>query len=232
LRSLVYALILANLGFWAWTAWFAPQPPEPSRFDGPGLTLLSEFTPAEVPVEPETPPPAETSVLDPLAGAAADAADEAEVARCINVGPFIEPEAAESAQAALAATGVEVRTVIGEQEVGDGFWVYIGELADMDEARAVLGRIEEQGLDDAYIIQNSDSGILVSLGIYSDLARAGSLADRVSDVGFVPTVAERTRTDEVVWLEFEQAGDGTGTLDLLQQFAGEVLEQRDCPAEL
>lgn len=235
MRILVYALVLANLGLLAWTAWFAPRPPEPTRFDGPGLTLLREFTPAERPAEPPPAGAPATSALQRLAGAAAETPVEpdAEVAvRCVNVGPFIEPDVAESALAALADAGIDARAISTEQEIRGGFWVYVEQLADMDAARATLAQLEEQGIEDAYIIQNSDSGILISLGVYSDLERASTLAGRVGGFGFDATVADRIRAAEVVRLEFDLADTDTAMLDLLRDLAGDALEQNDCAAEL
>ena len=235
MRSLVYALVLANLGFWAWTAWFAPRPPEPTRFDGSGLTLLREYTPVARPAEPPPQASSETSALQRLAGAAAGPSGESEpeaAVRCVNVGPFVEPGVAESALTALAEEGIDARAISSQEEIWDGFWVYVGQLADMDGAQAALAEIEEQGVEDAYIIQNSDSGILISLGVYSDLARARMLADRVGGFGFDATIADQLRETEVVRLEFDLVGADTVALDLLQNFAGDGLEQNECTSEL
>ena len=102
----------------------------------------------------------------------------------------------------------------------------------MEAAQAALSQIEEQILEDAYIIQNSDSGILISLGVYSELVRADNLARSVEELGFAATTTDRMRMAEVVWIEFDQTGSSAETLDLLQELSGETLEQRDCAAGL
>jgi hypothetical protein len=205
LRIVVYVLALGNLGLWAWTAWFAPQPPEAFRFDGPGLKLLSE----------------QNLVASP-----------APAMRCVRVGPFIDADDPDVAGAILAASSFDSVPVTGEAEIWDGFWVYVGQLADMDAAGESLALIEEADIDDAYVIQSTDNGILISLGIYTNLARANALADRVGELGLEATITDRTRLAEVVWLEFDQRAGDTTALELVQQQFVDGIEQRDCTSEL
>jgi hypothetical protein len=150
----------------------------------------------------------------------------------VRVGPFIEAGDAEVAGIILAEAGFDSLPVVGEQDVRDGFWVYVGQMDNMDTAGESLALIDEAGIDDAYIIQNSDNDILISLGVYSNLARANALADRIGELDLEATVTERTQLADVVWLEFDQRADQTTAFDRLQQQFVDGLEQRDCMAEL
>jgi len=231
LRILVYALVLLNLGFWSWRAWFAPQAPEPERFDGPSLTLLKEVeqapvsTPAPAPVPEsgqETEPEPQSDVI----------AEAAPVTRCVAIGPFAATDDRNLAESLLADAGFDLTARTETQEIWDGYWVYVGQLPDMAAAREALATIEAEGIEDAYIIQNSDSGILISLGVYSDLARASTLANRAGELDLDVTVTDRTRTVQATWFEFEQLATDPSATELLQQQFADGVEQRDCAPTL
>ena len=254
MRNLFLLLALINLGVLAWFSWIVPEPPPPENYDGPGITLLREQdaagrVPARLDAAPDSrtgappesrpapTPPVATPPLAALVGEAGDLASAATDAapsapRCVAIGPFTEASQADTARATLVEAGFEPTLSVSEDEVWDGYWVYVGRLADRPAANAALGVLAENGLSDAYIIPNSDSGILISLGVYSDLSRAGTLADRVGDLGFDTTITERTRTAETRWLELRLSGEESEALELLQE-PGRIrrLEQRGCAGD-
>lgn len=258
MRNFVLLLVLINLGALAWFRWVVPPPPAPAPWDGPGITLLREleddaaillasrppeFPPtvtdaALAPADESSPAPVESpsvpAGVGTLAAEAADAAAPAESsmlaqARCVAIGPFTEVDQADAARTTLIEAGFDPALSVSEDQVWDGYWVFIGRLESRDAANAALARLAESGLSDAYVIPNSDSGILISLGVYSDISRAGALVGRVGSLGFDATITERTRTAETRWLELELSGEESRALELLQA-PGRIrrLEQRGC----
>jgi len=249
-------LVLANLGVAAWFAWVVPGPDLPAPYDGPTITLLREINdgaatltgasgstpaasdvlPADAAVDGE--PPSDTGAAADAStdGAAAAVGDRAPTLatgpagdRCIAIGPFTDPVQADTAQATLTDAGFDTTLNVTQEEIWDGYWVFIGRLATMDAARDALARLAEAGIADAYVIPNSDSGILVSLGVFSDISRAGVQADRAGRLGLEATITGRTRTAETRWLELTLSGEESVALDLLQE-PGRIrrLEERSC----
>jgi hypothetical protein len=246
LRILILLLMTANLGFWAWANWIRAAPAPATRYDGPGIALLREL-PADSPLR-ASPPQAATVTAEPAPAAAASApvpavADPAAAAgaapagtiaavptnlRCVAIGPFAQADVAAAAEATLAAAGIVANRFVGEDEIWDGYWVYIERIESREQAREMLAAITTAGMADAYMIPDSDSGILISLGVFSEITRAFAQAEQVDALDFEATIADRMRTAETTWLQM-QVADGTDVLGLLRR-PGQIsrLEQQNC----
>lgn len=251
MRNLFLLLVLVNLGVLAWFSWFRVAPTPGPRYDGPGITLLREADPdAEIfslaPAEPADVVPAEnlatgttesvSTAEDTFAVSAALAptasAESATVIEgCISIGPFTEAGPADAALTALGDAGYDARMTVTEEEIWAGYWVFIGQIDSLAEARAIDAELGENGIEEAYVIADSDSGNLVSLGVFSQTARAVSQAERVGRLGYRATIADSTRLEETRWLEIESGGGEPFDPGLLQT-PGEIsrLEIRACTA--
>jgi len=250
MRNLFLALVLANLAFAAWHAWFAraPRPTRAADPDLPTLTLVSEVPPdlrtggvvsetdgalREAVAAAPAPAPAEVAPPPVLPDAAAVEAVAAEtttpVARCTSVGPFRELSQAATAAAALRAAGHEPEQRIAEGDIWIGYWVYIEAIPTEAEANEILAKVRAEGISDSYVIPNSDSGNLVSLGVFSEIGGVSLRRDQVRELGYEPQVVDRTRRATVYWVDVELAPDQALDFDALQT-PGRIirLEQRDC----
>jgi cell division septation protein DedD len=256
MRNLFLVLVLANLGFAAWSAWFAPTAERGrSADDGlPALTLVSEV-PADlrssgVVVQSEQPAaaapagepgaaPAASLTADavppasPTAATDASAGEEppAAAGRCTSVGPFRELSQAATAAATLRGAGYQPLQRVAEGDVWIGYWVYIPAIASEREANEILAKVRADGIADSYVIPNSDSGNLVSLGVFSEISGVSRRRDQVRALGFEPQVVDRTRRATVYWVDVTLAPDQTLDFDSLQP-PGRIirLEQRPCEA--
>jgi SPOR domain len=261
MRNAFLALVLANLGFAAWHAWFsgAASLVRPPRDEAPSITLTSEVpedlaglhgpagqsepeaapeppadkTPAAGPATPETPssPTEAVAVPDSSAAAPAPAADgnAAAAARCVSVGPFRELAQAATAAANLRMAGYEPTQRVAEGEIWIGYWVYIQGIPTEAEANDVLAKVRAKGLTDSYVIPNSDSGNLVSLGVFSEISGVSRRREEVRALGYEPTVVDRTRRGTVYWVDVTLKGDQTLDFETLQTPGRIVrLEQRKC----
>jgi cell division septation protein DedD len=223
----------------------------------PSITLVSEVpadlrssgvvsdeaeTEAPIPASPEPETAIEVEQDVAVADAAADspapaaepaledAAAPAPVAtRCVTVGPFRELSQAATAAAALRTNGYQPLQRVAEGDIWIGYWVYIPAIATETEANAILARMRAEGITDSYVIPNSDSGNLVSLGVFSEISGVGRRRDQVRALGFEPQVVDRTRRATVYWIDVTLAEDQALDFDTLQQ-PGRIirLEQRDC----
>jgi len=260
MRQLVFVLVLANLGFAAWSAWFAPLTRVGHQTDEglPSITLVSELpddlrsagvvaeplatTPATVEAEtadspqpdvaPVPPPAPATAAAEPAA--AEPQAGELAAAACTSVGPFRELSQAANAASTLRASGYEPTQRVAEGDIWIGYWVYIQAIPTEQEANAILAKVREQGIEDSYVIPNSDTGNLVSLGVFSEISGVSRRRDQVRALGLEPQVVDRTRRATVYWVDVNLRPDQTLDFDALQP-PGRIirLEQRRCesPAE-
>jgi hypothetical protein len=81
------------------------------------------------------------------------------------------------------------------------------------------------------VIPNSDSGSLVSLGVFSEISGVSRRRDQVRALGFDPKIVDRTRRATVYWVDVVLTGDQTLDFDSLQTPGRIVrLEQRKCEA--
>jgi cell division septation protein DedD len=261
MRQLFFVLVLANLAFAAWSAWFAPLTRVGHRTDDglPSITLLREVpddlrtagviaepvattTPERVDTEAVDAPPTDDSTAPAQESQAAAAepavgqppAGELAAAACTSVGPFRELSQAANAASTLRASGYEPTQRVAEGDIWIGYWVYIQAIPTEQEANAILAKVREQGIDDSYVIPNSDTGNLVSLGVFSEISGVSRRRDQVRALGLEPQVVDRTRRATVYWVDVNLRPDQTLDFDALQP-PGRIirLEQRRCesPAE-
>jgi hypothetical protein len=153
-------------------------------------------------------------------------------AGCISIGPFSLPTQADAAAEALTAEGFAPRRTTRETEVWDGYWVFIETIGDQAEARAIAADLAENGIGDTQVIASSERGTLLSIGVFSDIARAATQADRVDDAGYSATIADSMRTTQTHWLDVELTSEDSIGLDTLAE-PGRIsrLEQRACVAD-
>ena len=83
------------------------------------------------------------------------------------------------------------------------------------------------------MIPNSDSGTLISLGVFTEVARAGNRLSAARKLGYEATISDRTRRGTVYWVDVLLAPGQTLDFDALQPPGRIVrLEQKPCAATL
>ena len=176
--------------------------------------------------------PAEDAVTATPPGETEAAAGEVERA-CVSIGPFRELSQAASAAANLRGTGLDPVQRAGEGDIWVGYWVYLAALPSAAEAETILARLKENGIAEAYVIPSSDSGTLISLGVFTEVARAGNRLSAARKLGYEATISDRTRRGTVYWVDVLLAPGQTLDFDALQPPGRIVrLEQRPCAATL
>jgi len=226
MRNVFLLLVLVNLGFAAWHGWFAAPAVVPSRVASssavPSLTLVSEAPPAGG-ADDEAEVPTEAAAPEVPAPAAAEAP-----ARCISVGPFRELAQAASAAASLRQAGYDPSQRVAEGDIWVGYWVYLAGIPTREEANEKLALLQANDISDSYVAPG-DAGYLISLGVFSEIARAARRREEVRALGLEPTVVDRTRRGTVYWVDLSLAGGQSLDLEALQT-PGRItrLEQRSC----
>jgi hypothetical protein len=223
-RALFLLLLLANLLFAAWVHWVAP----------PRVTTVGRATPSATEAN-EIRLLREAQVTDESAdvadGAALDLADAA--LACVSAGPYLEQQLAAQAEARLQRLGFAVRLRESRENVRVGDWVRVEDLATPEDAANALAQLQAAGIPDAYVLTDEAPATVISLGVFTDTARAEQVSIIARMAGFEPRTIERLREADVFWLDIDrQASAG---LPSLEQLGGDdpgqlpAVELRRCP---
>ena len=196
MRGLFLALILANLGFAAWTLWFSDsqQPTRPISGSGPGIALYAEAQQQPGATEGDT---ALTS--EPVQASARELPTDR--VRCISIGPLPNRVDVEDAVRALTCSGFDSRQRVAPGEVWLGYWVYIDAIATQAAAAEIVARLADNDIGEAYVIADGNNGNIVSLGVFSQLQRAQQRLTDAQALGYTPSISDRSQPGEVFWLD-------------------------------
>jgi hypothetical protein len=188
-RPLVLGLLLANLLFFGWAEWIdVPPPPAPSSIAGlPSLTLVKELPP------------------DQRAALARKMALETAPQVCVSVGPFDDAGIAAKAVALLQSKGFTPQQRSAQSPAIHRFWVYLDGFASDAAVTRALHRLEHGGIDDAEAMPPEAGHRRISLGLYSDAARADVRAKAVRALGLKPQMGQRIVPGTVYWLDLKLA---------------------------
>jgi hypothetical protein len=206
------------------------QQSEPAAQNAPGPSSADGASDAAANAESDSAPA--PAAGDDAAASGELAAAEVET-RCTSVGPFRDLSQAAAAAATLRNAGYQPTQRVVEGEIWSGYWVYIPAIPTEQEANETLTKVREGVRDaripDAYVIRNSDSGNLVSLGVFSEISGVSRLREEVRSLGFEPQVVDRTSRATVYWIDIELAPGQTLDFETLQP-PGRIirLEQRGC----
>lgn len=219
MRTFALLLVLANVAFFFWAAFIDVEPPEPNTVvsntnNAPMLRLSTERSQAE-------------------AASASSARSEAAASlSCVGLGPFANAAAFEQIQKRLVDAGYSVTPQAEEGEVFAGYWVSLS-FATRAEAEQALRSLRDRGVTDAYILAEENPPVL-SLGLFSEQARAERRRQEIVGLGFQPQLQNRTHRGEIHWLDVMLKEPGE-SLDpaLMQPDTGGIvrLESRPCRSE-
>ena len=149
---------------------------------------------------------------------------------CATLGPFHDTNLADQGEAAIGRFGWQVQRRASNQQVSDGWWVYITTASAAAQSKA-LSTIRRSGMDDAFAMPD-DTSFRVSAGLFSNQQRAEDRAKRVERLKLDAVVEERHKDQPVIWLDvpgIARATLGDGRL----KDSGLPLDQlriEDCPA--
>jgi len=115
----------------------------------------------------------------------------------------------------------------------EGFWVYVDGLKSAADEAKVVKTLERAGISDALAMPDSDAGRRVSVGLFTEKARAEKRASAVKRLGYTTEIVERKQPGTVYWVDLQLgANDRTVSTEglLSDEDAGGHLEIRVCPA--
>jgi len=101
----------------------------------------------------------------------------------------------------------------------EGYWVYVGGLRTQAETDHALETLERAGIKDALVMpETSDAGRRLSLGVYSERARAERRAQAVGPTGLKAEIADRKLPVSLYWVDLTPP-PGISTVPLQDLFA-------------
>lgn len=150
---------------------------------------------------------------------------------CAALGPVADETAALEIDALLRDMQlVPLRRTV-TREVPDGWWVYLDNADAAARARA-LRTIENAGLGDAVALRE-DPQYRISVGVFSDPARAMARADQVRALQLEPGVGQRMKEETAHW--FVLPGTAPAAVSLARLAAEGVdtrpLRVQECDAD-
>jgi hypothetical protein len=239
MRGLFLALVLVNLGVFAWYHWYAEDSgPEPSAAPGGApLQLMSELTP-----EQKKTLAAQTASVAPPAVAAAPATavtapgltaptGNAALMSCASYGPFPDADAAQKAAAKLKQAGVATseHSVAGKARLG--YWVYLPPFGSRKEAEAAAKLLQQKGVKDLYVVTDEANRNAISLGLYSQHGGAEEHQKEIRKLGYRARIAERFRDEPRYWVEGRAAAGALLQADAFKELAedGSSIGRLACP---
>ena len=149
--------------------------------------------------------------------------------RCLSLGPFYSPAAAEQARAWVERTGMSYLQTPGEETFKVGDWVYLPPLDSRDAATARAQELRELGIDDIYVVASDEFRNAIALGLYSTDRGVSQRLEYLQQLGVEAEVRERTRTREIIslYLWGEQPPGPEAVPDYIEE-DGASLQEVDC----
>ncbi|SEQ00800.1 Sporulation related domain-containing protein [Ectothiorhodospira magna] len=215
MRLLCLVLLLLNLALLWYGLAASPSEPSPAsasppvqRTDVPLLRLIHETPSPTVFNSSPLPEPAP---------------------QCIRLGPFQDSQSVKPLQAILDQEHVTYHLQAMTQSRPQSYWVILP-TDNRAEARAAVAQLTARGVDDHYIITQGPHTHGVSLGLFSEQARAIRRMEQVRQVDLEPIIETRYREVTLYWLEVTLTVAGLQALMPSLPPEISVMEQACAPA--
>jgi hypothetical protein len=209
LKGIIFALVLANVGYYLYVHAFAPSSP---LLQPPAAQLASGLKPAAAPPAPAAP---------------------ANSLRCVSIGPFSELGDSTRAEATLRGGGYipRQRTAVGETQ--EGMFVYVPIPATPAAAAMQRKMLKGAGFADALEVPGPNATTVISLGVFNDPKRAQTRLALAQQAGFAAQSVERKHVATTYWLDVDlkPTDSQLNPADLHTEAThGAQLTVTDCPA--
>lgn len=203
MRYLVLLLLVLNLAYFAWGA-LKPEsemvtqlPPLPQGVTE--LTLLSEREPVALSLV------SKTENQNPGSEAASEQAEP--VLLCYTLGPLTSEKSRDTLITRLQDLDVNVESRSLEQRETIGYWVFLPPLENRKAALAIAEELAKKGIKDYYVVTDDEYRHAVSLGLFSEKARADRRMAHIRTLGYKPQKIVRYRDRTYYWLDYQLNGE-------------------------
>jgi hypothetical protein len=192
----VLALVLANLGYFAWRVWIAPPAAGSVPWRAPGAVAVPAVLPAgmgSIDLAGE--------VRDDLPTVIPAEMPAAPLPVCLQLGPFAEPIATVEALIEIRSRGF-APTVIYPPEVVPRRWVVrIEGLPTEADQERVMARLKAAGFSDFAALPRETRTYAVSLGVFSEPSRAARRSAQMQAAGIAARIVPLYAPVAERWLQ-------------------------------
>lgn len=207
MKNLLLLLILANILYFMWGA-FTTEGPQA----GVAVVEESDLGP---PLNVTTGQDSEAiASVGAVLGSGEPSDLEAVVGRsCVTIGPFKVSGDADSAVLEYSNEGMRAALRSGQGQIFVGHSVQILSVPTREAGRAMLGRLTEAGLGDAFIVGNEEDGLAISLGIFGNASNAEKIELQAESAGFEVAISPMTRDGTIFFVDIGlPPGKGAGAI--------------------
>jgi len=207
MKNLLLLLILANILYFMWGA-FTTEDPQA------GVAVVGESDlgpPLNVTTGQDSDAIASVGAV---LGSGEPSDLEAVVGRsCVTIGPFKVSGDADSAVLEYSNEGMKAAMRSGPGQIFIGHSVQILSVPTRDAGRAILGKLKEAGLGDAFIVGNEEDGLAISLGIFGNASNAEKIELQAESAGFEVAISPMSRDGTIFFVDIGlPPGKGAGAI--------------------
>jgi hypothetical protein len=149
----------------------------------------------------------------------------------VSIGPFKESDDADTAVLEYNNEGMKAAVRSGRGQIFVGHSVQVPNVPTRDAGRAMLGRLAEAGLGEAYIVGNEEDGLAIALGIFGNADNAEKIELEAESAGFEVDISPLTRDGTIYFVDIGlPPGKGAGAI--IERYGEERVALRDaatCP---
>ncbi len=120
---------------------------------------------------------------------------------CVSMGPFSAEQPVEALLIWLQGKGGEAASRWTEQETVSRYWVYLPPLETVEQARVVLRRLKDDGLQDYIRVMRGPMRNAISLGLFKQRDSADRRLAELRGKGYAPKLDIRYKKERVRWLD-------------------------------
>jgi len=225
MKNLLLLLILLNILYLMWGL-FAGESQRP------GVVVVEETElgpPLDVTAGQD-----DTSIAS--VGAVLGAGDpsdlEAVVGRsCASIGPFWDRSDADTAALEYGNEGMRTSLRTGKAQKFIGHSVQVANVENRAAGREMVRKLEQQGLENPFIVGNDDVGYAIALGIFTEAANAEKVELQARSAGFDVEITPMIRDRDAFWVDLAlPPGRGAGAI--VEKYGEDRVALRDaatCP---
>ena len=187
MKWIIYALLLANLGFGLWhyrSQALSGAAPTSSEDDNLRLVLVKEFL-----AQQHQPATAQTAQAETGTS-------------CYTLGPFKKVDDANAARGQLKAAGVVAKRRMSKDTSRKGFWVLLPPAASHAQARQSITELKAKGVTDYFLVATGEQTNAVSLGVFAQSDTAKRRYEEIKAMGFQPKLQNVDLPLREYWLDW------------------------------
>ena len=194
--AVVLALVLANLGYFAWRLWIAPPAAGSVPWRAPGAVSVPAALPAGMGAIDLA-----GEVRDDLPATIPAAMPAAPLPVCLQVGPFAEPIATAAALIEIRSRGFAPTVIIPPEVVPRRWVVRIDGLPTEADQQRVLARLTAAGFSDFAALPRETRTYAVSLGVFAEPSRAARRSAQMQAAGIAARIVPLYAPIAERWLQ-------------------------------